>query len=80
MDMAGVSFGAYDDILNEYQPKLQIIQKDIAKINEKYRKEELDRLASKFYSMFSESTKDKGFSDDFLIEYSKEIEVDFKYN
>ena len=74
MDMAGVSFGAYDDVLNEYNPTMEDIQRDIKKvyeeISEKYKKEELDKAKEK--SPFSEKIRDAGFTEEEWFKYQKE--------
>jgi DNA polymerase III sliding clamp (beta) subunit (PCNA family)/GNAT superfamily N-acetyltransferase len=74
MDMAGVSFGAYDDVLDEYKPTMDNIEKDIKKvyeeISEKYKKEELDKANQKL--PFSEKLRDAGFTEEEWFKYLKE--------
>jgi hypothetical protein len=69
MDMAGVAFGAYDDIINKYSDEIKKVKADISSVYDKYRQQDLDRIKkeqSDLVKLVTDKLREKGESEVFI--------------
>jgi hypothetical protein len=76
LDMAGVSFGQYDDIINKYKPEIDKAQNDINEVYNRIRREESERRNTDMRSELEKNRKtllDSGLSNETISEFFKSV-------
>lgn len=76
LDMAGVSFGQYDDIINKYKPELDKAQNDINEVYGRIRREESERRNTAMRSELEKNRKtllDGGLDNDTISEFFNSV-------
>lgn len=84
MDMAGVSFGQYDDIINKYQPELDKVKKDINDVFGRINREEAEKQQAEMRAVLEKSRQellDNGLSDEAIsIAFNSILDSRVDYN
>jgi hypothetical protein len=76
LDVAGVSFGQYDDIINKYKPELDKAKGDINEVYERVRKEEAEKSSSEMRATLEgqrQKLLDNGLDNDKISKFFESI-------